>query len=328
MNRFFKKTLGAVCLLIAGLGLTAPPVNAQDWPTKPITLIVPFPPGGFADNVTRAVSAELSKALGQSVVVDNRAGAGGRIGTTAIINAPKDGYTIGLGVPATLSLLPVIDPKFANLSQQYAPISMGVRGYLAIAVNPAKKPFSTLKDFVEYGKTHPGKLAYGTPGAGTSFNLWGEVIADAAGFKALHVPYKGESPAVTDLLGGQIDFMLVTGAAKAYVDSGKLRVLATTGPERWSAFPNAPTLKEAGIAAGVVASGWMGFIAPAGTPKPVLEKLNAALVTALRQPAVEQVLVTQGYAVVAGKPEQLSDTVRGEVKQFGDIIKAGKVTLE
>ena len=328
MNRFFNKALGAVCALIAGLGLTAPPAQAADWPTKPITLIVPFPPGGFTDNVTRAVSSELSKALGQPVVVDNRAGAGGRIGTQAILNAPKDGYTIGLGVPATLSLLPVIDPKFANLSAQYAPITMGVRGYLAIAVNPTKRPFFTLKDFVEYGRAHPGKLAYGTPGAGTSFNLWGEVIADAAGFKPLHVPYKGEAPAITDLLGGQIDFMLITGSAKAHVDSGKLRVLATTGPERWSAFPNVPTLKELGVAGGVVASGWMGFIAPAGTPKPVLGRLHAALVTALRQPSVEQVLATQGYSIVAGQPEQLSETVKGEIRQFGDIVKAGKVTLE
>lgn len=308
--------------------LTSVPAFADNWPSKPITLVVPFPPGGFTDNVTRAVSAELTKSLGQSVIVENKSGAGGRIGTTAVINAPKDGYTIGLGVPATLSLLPVIDPKFAKLGQQYAPITIGVRGYLGVAINPEKLPMRTFQQFVEYAKANPDKLSYGTPGAGTSFNLWGEVLAEAAGFKPLHVPYRGESPALTDLLGGQIQFMLVTGAAKPYVDSGKLLVLATTGAERWSAFPNAPTLKETGIASDVLASGWMGFIAPKGTPQAVIDKLNAAFIHALRQPSVEKVLTSQGYTVVASKPEALTRLVGDETKRFEQVIASGKVKLE
>lgn len=314
--------------LLLGICMTPLAAHAQAWPAKPITLIVPFPPGGFTDNVTRAVSVELSKELGQPVVVDNRAGAGGRIGTTAIVGAPKDGYTIGLGVPATLSLLPVIDPKFANLKAQYAPITMAVRGYLGVAINPTHNKFRTFAEFVAYGKANPGKLTYGTPGAGTSFNLWGEVIADAAGFKPLHVPYRGEAPAVNDLLAGQIDFMLITGAIKPHVDAGKLQVLATTGAQRWSAFPDAPTLKEAGLSDVLVASGWMAFIAPAGVPKEVLNKLSAAFVKALRQPTVEKVLTSQGYTVVAGKPHEVTDTVQSEIKQFGAVVRSGKVVLE
>ncbi|WP_313298281.1 tripartite tricarboxylate transporter substrate binding protein [Diaphorobacter sp.] len=325
MNKIFRLAASAALALCA---CVAGPAGATDWPKKPITLIVPFPPGGFTDNVTRAVSIELGKELGQSIIVDNRPGAGGRIGTNAILRAPKDGYTIGLGVPATLSLLPVIDPAFAKLSTQYAPITMGVQGYLAIAINPEKTKARTFKEFVEYAKSNPGKVSYGTPGAGTSFNLWGEVIADAAGFTPLHVPYKGEAPAITDLLGGQIDFMLVTGASKSHVESGRLKVLATTGRARWSAFPDAPTLKEAGLGKELVASGWMAFIAPAGTPQPILDRLNAAFVKALRQPSVEKVLSNQGYSVVASPPQEVSKVVQEEVKSFSQIIKSGKVKLE
>ena len=302
-------------------------LHAQAWPTKPVTLIVPFPPGGFTDNVTRAASQELARALGQPVIVENKSGAGGRIGTDAILAAPKDGYTIGLGVPATLSLLPIIDPKYANLTRQYAPITIAVRGYLGIAINPAHTKARTFKEFVANAKANPGKVAYGTPGAGTSYNLWGEVVADAAGFDPLHVPYKGEAPALNDLLGGQLQFMMVTGAAKPHVDAGKLLILATTGPERWSIFPNAPTLKEAGVP-DIVASGWLAYIAPAGVPKDVLDKLNAAFAQALKQASVEKVLGNQGYTVVASKPEELASLVQSETARFGAIIKSGRVKLE
>ena len=315
----------AICAF--ALSLAALAVQAQAWPTKPVTLIVPYPPGGFTDNVTRAVSQELARGLGQPVIVENKAGAGGRIGTDAILNAPKDGYTIGLGVPATLSLLPIIDPKYAGLGGRYAPITIAVRGYLGIAINPAHSKIRTFAEFVTHAKANPGKVAYGTPGAGTSFNLWGEVVADAAGFDPLHVPYKGEAPALNDLLGGQLQFMMVTGAAKPHVDAGKLLILATTGPERWSIFPNAPTLKEAGIP-DVVASGWLAYIAPAGVPREVLDKLNAAFALALKQPSVEKVLGNQGYTVVASKPEELATLVQGEGTRFGKIIKAGRVKLE
>lgn len=144
----------------------------------------------------------------------------------------------------------------------------------------------------------------------------------------MHVPYRGEASALTDLLGGQIQFLLVTGAAKPYVDSGKLLILATTGAERWSIFPKAPTLKEIGLAPDLVANGWLGFIAPAGVPKEVVDKLNAAFVKALNQASVEKVLVNQGYSVVASKPEELTSLVQGETVRFGKIIKAGKIKFE
>jgi tripartite-type tricarboxylate transporter receptor subunit TctC len=307
--------------------LLAATAHAQSWPAKPVTLIVPFPPGGFTDNVTRVVSQELAKALGQPVVVENKAGAGGRIGTDLILNAPKDGYTVGLGVPATLSLLPIIDPKYADLARRYAPITIGVSGYMGFAINPEQTKVRTFQEFVAYARANPGKVAYGTPGVGTSYNLWGEIVASAAGFDPLHVPYKGEAPALADLAGGQLQFMMVTGAAKPFVDAGKLMILATTGSERWGIFPNAPTLKEVGIQE-VVASGWLAYIAPAGVPQDVLDKLNAAFVVALRQPAVEKALGSQGYTVVASKPDELTRRVQGETALFGKIIQSGRVKLE
>ena len=327
MNRLIAFTRGAFALVSMCVLMAAGSAHAQAWPAKPITLIVPFPPGGFADNISRVVALELGKVLGQTVIVENKAGAGGRIGTDAMLNAPKDGYTISLGVPATLSLLPIIDPKYANLASRYAPLTVAVRGYFGLAINPEKLPVRTLRDFVTYAKANPGKVAYGTPGVGTSFNLWAEVIADAAGFDPLHVPYKGEAPATTDLMGGQIQFMLVTGAAKAHAESGRLLILATTGPERWSIFPNAPTLKEAGIDA-PIASGWLAFVAPAGIPKDIQEKLNSAFVQALKSPTVDKALAAQGYLVVASKPEALVTLVQGETERFGKIIRSGRVKLE
>ena len=301
--------------------------HAQTWPAKPITLIVPYSAGGFTDKVSRVLSLELGKALGQPVVVDNRSGASGRIGTDAILSAPKDGYTIGLGVPATLTLLPLIDAKYSSLSKNYSPITIGVSAYLGLAVNPEHTKARTFKDFVAYAKANPGKVAYGTPGVGTSFNLWAEAVGIAAGFDPLHVPYKGEAPALTDLLGGQLQFMMVTGSAKPYVDAGKLLILGTTGPERWSIYPNAPTFKELGIS-GLEASGWLAYIAPAGVPKDVMDKLHAGFMQALKQPSVEKALVDQGYAVVASKPEELTHLVQKEPKVFGAIIKSGRVKLE
>ena len=302
-------------------------VHAQGWPARPVTVIVPFPPGGFTDNVTRVVSQELAKALGQPVVVENKPGAGGRIGTDLILNAPKDGYTIGLAVPATLSLLPIIDPKYADLARRYAPITIGVSGYLGFAINPEQTKVRSFQEFVAYARANPGKVAYGTPGVGTSYNLWGEIVASAAGFDPLHVSYRGEGPALIDLAGGQLQFMIVTGAAKPFVDSGKLAILATTGPERWSLFPNAPTLKEVGIQE-LVASGWLAYIAPAGVPQDVLDKLNTAFRTALRQPAVAAALGSQGYTVVASRPEELTSRVQSETELFGKIIKSGRVKME
>ncbi|MBX3453727.1 tripartite tricarboxylate transporter substrate binding protein [Ferrovibrio sp.] len=312
--------LGAVFALTAGTG------QAQnDWPNKPITMIVPYPAGGFADSVTRAASAEAAQILKQPIVVDNKPGAAGRIGTDAITRAAPDGYTIGIAVPATLSLLPLIDKRYENLSKQYTPITIAVRTYSALAVNPDKVSAKTFKEFAALVKQK--QLSYGSAGIGTSYHLWVESILNQLGAEAVHVPYRGEAPGVADLVAGHVDFMMISGASKSLMESGKLRVLATTGPVRWSVYPDVPTLKEAGLDQ-FSAIGWLSFIAPPGLPKPLQDKLNAAYVQALKSEAVSKMTVSQGYELVASPPEALPQTVAEDMKLFAPIFASGRVKLE
>lgn len=318
-------------LLGAGLAVFASPivsglVLAQEaWPAKPITMIVPYPAGGFADSVTRAASAEAAQILKQPIVVDNKPGASGRIGTDAITRAAPDGYTIGIAVPATLSLLPLIDKRYENLPKQYTPITIAVRTYSALAVNPEKVPAKNFKEFAELAKKK--QLTYASAGIGTSYHLWVESILNQLGAEALHVPYRGEAPGVADLVAGHVDFMMISGASKSLMESGKLRVLATTGPVRWSVYPDVPTLKESGLDK-FSAIGWLSFIAPPDLPKPIQDKLNAAYVQALKSEAVSKMAAGQGYELVASKPEALPEMVADDMKLFAPLFATGRVKLE
>lgn len=317
----------ALFALALGAFFAASTACAQAWPSRPITLIVPFPAGGFTDNVTRPIAQEMSRSLGQQVIVDNRAGAGGKIGSDAIRRAPKDGYTIGLAVPATMSILPLVDPGFTNDPlRDFTPISLAVETYTTLVVNPALK-IRTLAEFIAYAKANPGKLAYGTPGAATSYHFHTGMLLDAAGIEALHVPYKGEAPAVSDLISGQVQFMLVAGGAKQHIDAGRLVALATTGPKRWNVLPDTPTMAEAGLP-GFQTLGWLGYIGPAGMPPDVVAKLNAAFGAALKSPEVQKVLGTSGYMVRGGPPEELATAIRRDLEHFGNALKSGKIKLD
>jgi tripartite-type tricarboxylate transporter receptor subunit TctC len=214
------------------------------------------------------------------------------------------------------------------LDSRYSPITMAVRGYLALAVNPAIVPARNLPELVAWLRSNEDKTSYGSAGVGTSYHLWAEAFNLAAGVSPAHVPYKGEAPALNDLLGGQIDYLLVTGAARQHVLSGRLRVLASTGEERWTAlYPAAPTFKESGYPQ-VVSSGWLGFIAPASVPADVLATLHRAFVRALQSPAVAELLRTQGYSVVASSPEYLQETARKEARTLGEVIRARHIQLQ
>ena len=274
------------------------------------------------------MAQEAGKILGQNIVLENRPGASGKIGLDAVLNAPKDGYTIGLGVPGSLSLFPVTDPKYADLLTRFSPITLAVRGYLALAINPAVVPARNIRDFAAWLKANEGSTSFGSAGQGTSYHLWAEAFNMAAGVSPVHAPYKGEAPALTDLLGGQISYMLVTGAAKPHVDSGKLLVLASTGAERWTAlYPSAPTFKESGYPQ-VESSGWLAFLAPAGVPADVIAKLNSALVQSLKTQAVEKALASQGYSVVGSSPEFLLETTKREGDTLRTVIKSRGINLQ
>lgn len=317
--------------VVAGMlalgALMAAPAVAQEWPSRVVTIVVPYPAGGVADAVSRAVANGMSAQLGQTVVVENKTGASGRIGLDQVQRAAPDGYTIGLAVPALLSLLPVTDPKFADLNKQYTPITIAVETYFGFAVNPTKTDAKTFQEFVASPKAKSGQLSYASAGAGTSYHFWAEAILNELGVNALHVPYRGEAPATADLLSGQVDFTLVTGAGKGLADAGKIKILAVSARKAWDIFPGAPSLADAGVKQ-AVAAGWLGFIGPPGMPKELTAKINGAITAALKRPEVVSMLSAQGYTVVASSPEAITTTVLKEQEIFGNLLKTGRVKIE
>lgn len=321
--KFWKITI----LLATALVVGAAQAQVPAWPTRPITLIVPFPPGGFTDNVTRPIARELSRILGVQVVVENRPGAGGKIGTEAVMRAPKDGYTIGLAVPATLSVLPLSDPKFsADPLSDVTPITLAIETYLTLVTHPST-PSRTLKEFIAYARANPGKLNFGTPGNATSYHFYLVLFNDAAGIDASNITYKGEGPALNDLLAGHIQYMMVAGGAKQYVDSGRINALATTGPRRWDVLPNVPTMNEAGLP-GYEAAAWLGYVGPAGLAPDVTERLNSAFKQALSAPDVKSLLASQGYLVRGSSSKEFAAAIKTDLERFGKVIRSGKVKLE
>lgn len=318
-----RRVASAIAALLAGLSMAA--AQAQ-WPDRPIKLIVPYPAGGLTDIVTRVLSDEVGKNLGTTIVVENKAGAGGQIGLDTILRAPADGYTIGLVVPATMITLPLTNPNFKiKPLEQFAPITMVVDTYLSLVVDPKLGP-KTLMEFIDYAKKHPGKLNYGTPGIGTSYHFNNVMMARKLGIDTVHVPYQGEVKILTDLTGGLLQYALVTNTAKPFIDSGKVLALAVTTGKRVVSLPNVPTFKEAG--ADFTSDGWVGYVAAAATPKPVMDKLNAAFVKALQAPAVRQRLTEMGYVVSGNSPEQFTAVVREATKRYSDVITAGQIKLD
>ncbi len=313
----------AVCLVCA-----VATVQAQmAFPNKPITVINPYPPGGFTDNLTRVIVAEAGKILKQAMVVENKTGSAGKIGLNAILGAPPDGYTIGISVPGALGVFPLLDPKYATLDSRYAPLTIAVKTYYGIAINPSVVPARNMKDFIRWAKENEGKVSYGSIGLGSSFHLWSEVFSTSAGISPVHVPYRGEANVINDMLGGQLQFMVASAAVKQHVQVGKLIFLATTGPERWDAFPEVPTFKELGMPE-METSAWFAFIAPTGVPATVLAQLEAALVQAIRTPSVTLAIQTQGYMVAGGGSDDLAATVARERKQIAAVIKARNLKFD
>lgn len=318
-----RTALRCLLALLAGMSLTA---AHAEWPDRPIKLIVPYPAGGLTDIVTRVLSDEVGRNLGATIVVENKAGAGGQIGLDTVLRAPSDGYTIGLVVPATMITLPLTNPSFKiKPLEQFAPITIAVDTYLSLVVDPKLGP-KTLAEFIDYAKKHPGKLNYGTPGVGTSYHFNNVMMARKLGIDTVHVPYQGEVKILTDLVGGQLQYALVTNTAKPFIDSGKVNALAVTTGKRVVSLPNVPTFKEAG--SDFTSDGWVGYVAAAGTPKPIMDKLTAAFVKALQAPAVRDRLTEMGYVVAGSSPQEFIAIVQEATKRYADVIKAGQIKLD
>ena len=311
---------------LIGLALAiSGPAQAQSWPSQNIRLVVPFPPGGSTDVLARRLAEGLRERLGQTVIVENRGGAGGTIGSEFVAKSAPDGYTLLMGVTGSHGVAPSLYP---NLGYQplrdFAPISLLVSAPLVLVVNP-EVPARTVKDFIALAKKEPDTLTYGTPGNGTSMHLTGVTFDLQAGTKLIHVPYKGSAGALTDLLSGQIksmfgDLLVVLPQIRA----GKINALAVTSKDRNPLLPDVPTMAEAGLPGFEVLS-WQGLFAPAGTPPAVVERLSNEVRAVMESKDVKDFFAAQGFLVGASTPAEFTAFVGSEVKRWGEIVKAGNV---
>ena len=302
-------------------------VAAQTYPSKPIRWIVPFPPGGSTDLLARIVGQKLTESWGQQVVVDNRGGAGGTLGAAEAARAPADGYTLLMGAihhTIATSAYPNLPYDF---QKDFTPISVVAIVPNVLVVNPSV-PAKSTKELIAHAKANPGKLAYGSAGMGTAHHLIGEIFNSRAGTEILHVPYKGSSPAVADLIGGQVQIMYDTVAScLPHIKSGKLRALAVATAKRSSALPDVPTIAEAALP-GFEVTTWFGALAPARTPPELVAKLNAEIVKILGMPDVRKRLLDAGAEPVGSTPGEMAAQIKRETEEFGKIVRRAKIVAD
>ncbi|MET0981973.1 MAG: tripartite tricarboxylate transporter substrate binding protein [Telluria sp.] len=298
------------------------------YPEKPITVVVPFPPGGSTDAIARALGPKITARLGKPWIVDNRPGATGAIGASVVKRAAPDGYTVmaaSIGVYAMNQWLQKgisYDP-----ARDFDLLTVAVRAPNVLVANP-KVPVNTVAELIAYSKKNPGKLTFASSGNGSSDHLTAELFWQKSGTNGLHVPYKGGAPAMTDLLGGQTDVSFVNiNAALPYIKTGRLKVLAVTGERRAAILPKVPTLGESGVP-GVDIYSWQAFAAPKGLPKDVKARLHGAIVGALNEPDIKAKLVEQGFEVVANTPEQFEKFQLAEQARWKNVIEVGKITVD
>lgn len=311
------KALAAAALAVTGIA----PAAAQTFPNKPINIIVPFSAGGTTDILARIVGQALGTELGQSVIIDNRPGAGGNIGGQAAARAPADGYTLFMGTVGTHAINAALYKKMPfDPIKDFAPLSRVANVPNLLVAHPSQ-PYKTVQELITYAKANPGMVNFGSSGSGSSIHLSGELFKSMAKVDMVHVPYKGSAPAVTDLLGNQIGIMFDNmPSAIQHVRSGKLRPIAVTTAKRSPELPNVPTIAEAGVP-GYEATSWFGLWAPAGTPAPVLSKLHASLAKVLKDPAVIKKIGDQGGEVVIDTPAEFDAFIKAEAVKWGKVVK-------
>lgn len=321
LNKFKKQIFLAALCSVAGLA------QAQAWPSKTLTIVVPFPPGGTTDVLARAVSTKLSISLGQPVIVDNKPGAGATLGAAQVAKANADGYTLLMGAVHHTIATSVYKGLPYSFEKDFAPITTVAMVPNVLVVN-AKSPYNSVKDLIAAGKATPDKLAYGSNGNGTAQHMIGTQFQMVSGAQILHVPYKGSAPLTTDLLGGQIDMSFDTiTPVLPFIKEGKLKPLAVTTAKRSSALPNVPTLQEAGVP-GLAIGTWFGLLAPAATPKPVVTKLHAEIVKIINSAEFKKQMLDIGAEPIGNKPDEMAKQIKEETEKFAGLVKAGKVTLD
>lgn len=322
-RRFVLATLAA-----AACAMPFAASAADNYPSKVITIIVPFSAGGTTDILARVIAQDLTRQLGQSVVVDNRAGAGGNIGGALAARAPADGYTLFMGTVGTHAINAALYKKMPfNPVKDFQPLSRVANVPNLLVANP-NQPFRTVPELIAYAKAHPGQVNFGSSGSGSSIHLSGELFKMMTKTDMVHVPYKGSAPAVTDLLGNQIAIMFDNmPSAINHVRAGKLRPIAVTTAKRSPELPDVPTIAEAGVP-GYEATSWFGMFTVAGTPKPVVDKLSAALAKSLASPEVRTKIKEQGGEVVSETPEQFAAFIQSESDKWAKVVKASGATAD
>ena len=308
--------------------LLAASATAQTYPTKPIRLIVPYPPAGTTDFVAREVGQKTGELLGQQIVIDNRPGAGTLIGLTQGARAAPDGYTITFGTSAGLAIIPALGTKMPfDPQRDFVPLGLMVYVPYFLVVNPTL-PVRNVKELIDLAKAQPGKLNFASPGVGTPNHLGIEMLNMMAGVKFVHVPYKGGGAAVTDLLAGQVSMYFgTTPSTVPFVRSGRLRALAVTSAQRSRAAPDIPTLSEAALP-GFEQSAWHGILAPAGTPAGVVNKLNAEIVRLLRQPDTIERMAAQGVDTIGNSPAEFAAFIKQDVVKYEKLVKSAGIRIE
>ena len=304
------------------------PALAQGFPSRPVTLVVPFPPGGGTDTGGRILAEQLSRRWGQPVVIDNKGGAAGQIGAELVAKAKPDGYTLLLGNIGTQAINPSLYPRMAyDPDKAFAPISLLAELPLAMMVNPAV-PANNVAEFIALARSRPGQLSYSSAGAGGAPHLAAEMFKDRTGTFVLHVPYRGGGPALTDLIAGHVQLSFVTVLeASGYIKAGKLRALAVTGDKRVPALADVPTLDESALP-GFNAISWLGLLAPAGTPKDIVERIAAEVRAVMAEEAVKTRFVALGGVPRTTSPQEFGKLIADDRARYAQIIRSRKITVE
>jgi tripartite-type tricarboxylate transporter receptor subunit TctC len=325
----FRRHLLACAALMASAAV-APSALAQEFPTKPITIVVPFAPGGGVDVMARLLAEKLRVSLNQQVIVDNKPGASGMLGALAVVRAPADGHTLLLGSAGETA----INPFIYKAKMQYAPdkdlapVTAIVR-VPNVLIAPAKAPYSTLDELVAHAKKNPGKLSYATSGVGNPQHLNGELLEEMAGVFMVHVPYRGASGQLVDVAAGTVDLTFVSMTAAApFLKDGRVKAIAVTSAKRAAFAPEVPAIAESKAAPKYALENWFGLFAPGATPAPVIAKINAAVVAAMQQPDLAKRMADQGGLPAPMTPTQFRDFIRAESAQYARIVEFAKITAE
>jgi tripartite-type tricarboxylate transporter receptor subunit TctC len=312
-----------------GLAALAPqPAEAQAYPHKPVRLVVPYAPAGATDIIARAASVELAKTLGQPVPVENRPGAGGNVGAEFVAKSAPDGYTMLMSASSLHGITPFLYSKLNyDPNKDLVPVIVFASFANVLVLNPGVKA-NSVQELIALARSQPGKMTCASSGSGSTIHMSCEMFKHMLGLDITHVPYKGSGPAITDLIGGQVNMMFDNiPSAISHIRGGKLRALATTGAKRASALPELPTMIEAGVP-GYVADAWFGLVMPAGTPKEVIARMNAEGQKAAKAPEFVKRMTDLGYEIVGGTSEQMAAMIQDEVKRWGPIVKASGAKVD